>query len=105
MTTAESLFTRFSELLSNPRGGEAQEYQWTGEELKKCIAGIYEDVVAMEEAVAVAKANPARFNVRYLCCARVGVLCCGSVALELFCYVGVCEWLCIGVCPSVHSTY
>eukprot|EP00042_Codosiga_hollandica_P052354 m.662663 g.662663 ORF g.662663 m.662663 type:complete len:248 (-) comp58477_c0_seq1:5006-5749(-) len=63
MKTADPLYARFNEFLTNPRIGDAKEFEWTSKQLRDCIKDIQEDVDALDETNELVRQNPAQFKI------------------------------------------
>ncbi|XP_031562996.1 syntaxin-6-like [Actinia tenebrosa] len=56
------LYSRWKELLNDPRMAGREEYDWTTNELKNNIRSIEWDLEDLDETIGIVEANPRKFN-------------------------------------------
>eukprot|EP01135_Chromosphaera_perkinsii_P003922 Nk52_evm23s262 gene=Nk52_evmTU23s262 len=63
VSSTEALFTRWKQLIQDHRrGSNADEIEWTANELKKTLRSIEWDLEDLEETIKIVEQNPAKFR-------------------------------------------
>ncbi|EDO43377.1 predicted protein [Nematostella vectensis] len=62
VTNVQGLYTRWQDLLNDPRTVGKDEYNWTTNELRNNIRSIEWDLEDLDETIGIVEANPRKFN-------------------------------------------